>query len=137
MNTIFEDFSLISKDGRVKVVLEYIGEGNSGDYQPDDPDDKPLLRFSVYRRYYPGKPINPYFADDITPVEFKDALGGWRPVTDGSYCTLLTTSLPRRLVHKAARIILEAVQEDISCEYRCKRRMEELSWLDDDEIRSS
>ena len=33
------------EEGGVRVCWEDIGEGICGDYDPDDPDDIPLLRF--------------------------------------------------------------------------------------------
>lgn len=39
------------KDDRVHLVeLSYIGEGYHGDYNENDPEDKPLLRADVYGR---------------------------------------------------------------------------------------
>jgi len=32
-------------DSNIVVSLEYIGEGLSGDYDEEDPEDVPLLRF--------------------------------------------------------------------------------------------
>lgn len=52
----------------IKVEWEHIGEGWSGDYNPDDPNDEPLLRFTVYIR-------------GVWP-EFE-----WEQLEDASYCT--------------------------------------------------
>lgn len=109
--------------GKVRVVLDWIGEGYNGDYQENDPDDKPLLRFDVYRFYEPNEEITPYFLDDETPG------GGWLPVRDGSYCTQLVATEPRETLQTMAQFILDQVKGDISCQQRCKRLMEELSWL--------
>ena len=37
---------MLEEDG-IRVEWEDIGEGICGDYNPEDPDDIPLLRFSV------------------------------------------------------------------------------------------
>ena len=54
----------------IKVELEWIGEGWDGDYQEDDPEDDPLLRFTFYRK------------DAM-------AIAGWDQIDDTSYCTQL------------------------------------------------
>jgi hypothetical protein len=127
----FEEITLISEDGRVKVVLEWIGEGNDGDYQEDDPEDEPLLRFSVYRHYEPGENLeeDQYFLDDWNDVGWCEGDDGWRPVSDGSYCTALAATLPRADLLMAAKHILATIEGDISSRHRCKGLMEELSWL--------
>ena len=48
----------------------YLGEGLCGDYNPDDPEDIPLLRFDAY---------------------IKDE-GQWTPIEDASYCTCVPAS---------------------------------------------
>lgn len=57
--------------GKWSLVWESIGEGRSGDYDPEDPTDKPHLRATLL---YRGEPVD-----------------------DGSYCTLATeeTGEPR------------------------------------------
>ena len=42
-----DNVTRVTQDG-VTVEIEYIGEGYTNDYQPDDPGDQPLLRFVVY-----------------------------------------------------------------------------------------
>lgn len=46
MDVEFEDFEV--RSGPWTLVWEWIGEGESGDYDPDDPDDVPRLRASLY-----------------------------------------------------------------------------------------
>lgn len=36
-----------NSDLKIRVSLENLGEGYNGDYDPNDPNDKPLLRFDV------------------------------------------------------------------------------------------
>jgi hypothetical protein len=82
-------------------------EGWSGDYDPKDPDDEPLLRFDV-------------------------CLNG-RCFDDGSYCTQLRATDPRRKLFKAARAILSEAEDSIS--NGCfKRTMEWMSWISVDDI---
>ena len=58
----------------VRVEWDYIGEGISGDYNGDNPEDIKLLRFRVSSR--DG-------AEDI-----------WTDVDDGSYCTCMPLDTP-------------------------------------------
>ena len=94
--------------GRHRVEFEDIGEGLSGDYDPTDPDDQPLLRFTTERR--------------------NDA-GEWEEVPDGSYCTLLPTDTAHEALARAAEPILDALEQPSP-----KRRLEELSWLQSSDL---
>lgn len=86
------------------------GEGINGEYDPDDTEDEPLLRFDVI---------------------YKN--GG---VEDGSYCTRLRTTDPRDILTRAANEILGEAENTLYigesghlAHNGFKRRMEELSWL--------
>ena len=61
-----------------------IGEGLSGDYDPNDPDDRRLLRFDVYER----------------------VAGQWWPVDGGSYCTGLPVDTPYEQLADGLTVIL-------------------------------
>ena len=94
--------------GSVRVELEDIGEGWSGDYT-DDPDDAPLMRFSVLRRE-------------------KDE---WMQVPDSSYCTRvdIRTLEPTRvsaILHK----IMDEVFDIVAAGHRPKHVCEQLSWME-------
>lgn len=43
----FKDVIFTDKNERYRLVWEYLGEGGSGDYDPADPTDAPLLRATV------------------------------------------------------------------------------------------
>ena len=92
------------KDG-VKVTLEYTGEGWYGDYDPEDPEDTPLLRMDVYR----------YIEDE------------WVYVEDSSYCTAFPATEPQEKVDWAAKVIYDTVYSFV--ETGIKRLCEELSWI--------
>lgn len=103
-------------DGDLKVELIYIGEGNSGDYNPDDLDDAELLRFYVSRW--------------VEGPEYGD-IGEWEDVDRGSYCTQMTTNLPADRRAAALETIMNVVKSCIDeADGSFKRRMEELSWED-------
>ena len=91
---------------KYEVELEYIGEGVSGDYNADDPDDVALLRFTVL-----------------------DA-GSKDQIDDGSYCTLL----PETLGEQDRKNICEAILRRIDGKENVKKICEELSWLDMDDV---
>lgn len=99
-------------NGIVRVELEHIGEGWSGEYQPDPvdgiADDEPLLRFTVER---------------------KCADGTWEAYDDASYCTGLSADLPEEEQRKYAQIILDNVAGSVTAGSSVKRACEELSWL--------
>ena len=95
------------EDG-IRVTLEHIGEGHSGDYDPDDPKDEALLRFDVER---------------LTDSQ-------WEGVDNTSYCTNLTDDTPDETVNKALRIIMDCVKDKILRYDSVKRICEELSWMD-------
>jgi len=104
----FQPVELIDRD--VKVDLEYIGEGTSGDYNPDDPQDKPLLRFTLYKK-------------ELGDVE-------WEEVENGSYCTRISITTVRNDLVEIAENILAKVIGDIREGEGIKRKCEELSWTD-------
>jgi hypothetical protein len=96
--------------GNDKVVWEYIGEGMSGDYCEDDPDDVPLLRFSCYR---------------LQQV-WETGQFDWEELDNGSYCTQLTVDESVDNLLKAAQTILDRISgTDVY-----KRALEEMSWLE-------
>jgi len=96
----FTDFT--TTKGNFRVTWEDIGEGWEGDYDPSDPEDDQLLRFSC------DKLVN----------------GEWEQVPDGSYCTRCPITTPKDSLELFANSILEACEQPSP-----KRRLEELSWL--------
>ena len=101
----FKGFEVKSDDGKFTLFWEWIGEGNSGDYDSSDPDDRPRLRFSVY---------------DSDGEQLEDA----------SYCTLMTPAVPKVLLELFAIAILEAVDTDASY----KRELESLTWTTESDL---
>jgi hypothetical protein len=74
----FEEVTV--RKGRLSVTWEYIGEGKSGDFNPDDPDDYPHLR--VY------------------------AMLDGEDIEKGSYCTLASVDTPKdRLIGSALALL--------------------------------
>jgi len=113
-NIEFED--LVLQRGLRRVVWEYIGEGLCGDYDPMDPDDVPLLRFTCYQRL----PSYDEKGDEQPYMEY------WEQLDDASYCTRMPVyGSTLQMLVKGAAIILEAIESDESS----RKRLEELSWF--------
>ena len=85
--------------GKYRVDLDYIGEGYCGDFNEDDVDDEPLMRFSVFK-------------DDVE-------------MNDGSYCTCISARTPVKQKRKIAQFILNNIYGK---EY-VKRICEDFSYL--------
>ena len=103
----FKEIELTDDTGKVVVVLEDIGEGWNGDYNPEDPDDTPLVRFSVLE---------------------KDG-EVYLPVDDASYCTQLSIFTNREQLEAIARSILAEVAPEVLAGNSVKRLCERLSWI--------
>ena len=88
----------------ISVELEDIGEGLSGDYDPEDKDDIPLLRFTVLK-------------DD-------------EPVEDASYCTQVPTDITPTEATTVLATIMNEVAEPLAQGYSIKKMCERLSWID-------
>lgn len=95
------------KRGNIMAIWESIGEGMSGDYNPDDPDDVEFLRFSVLEFHKTS--------------EFG---GQWEYMDDASYCTLMPVDTDERILALALEDILDAATSSWP-----KRRLEDLSWM--------
>ena len=88
----------------VTVELDDIGEGLSGDYDPEDKDDISLLRFTVLK-------------DD-------------EPVDDASYCTQIPTNVTITEATKILGAIMNEVAEPLMQGYSIKKMCERISWID-------
>ena len=90
----------------IMVVWEWIGEGYEGDYNEDDPDDAPLLRFSVLTR-------------EQHPTE--GDVGDWEPAEDASYCTENVIDTPEADLKDMGLEILR--------EFASGKGMDRMSWI--------
>lgn len=107
----FQDMTLIDPlYPKVRVDLVWKGEGISGDYSQDSPNDIPLLRFTVYRK-------------DL------EAPSGWKQVDDASYYTNLPATASRKALALALKRIYEKVAADVEEERSVKKLCEELSHI--------
>ena len=90
--------------GRYMAEWVYLGEGWDGQYNPNDLDDTPLLRFDTY--------------------ELID--GDWVEIVDGSYCTAMPVGTDRDTLVW----VLERIVADLhACVDSPKRMLEGWSWV--------
>lgn len=90
-----------------KVIIEWVelGEGYSGDYDPDDPEDEELLRFDAY--------INNHQWEEPTY----------------SYCTLFPVSATPEQRMAGLQYLMEHLYEPMSKKEYCRGDAERLSWI--------
>lgn len=127
-NLNFERIEVYSEDGLVRVDLDWEGEGIDGDYDGTDPDDVPLLRYGISRKFT-NECKNENFSY-LTGEDFHGReIGEWLYVEDSSYCTQLPIDAPREQLIEAAQFILSYVEDGVRDLHREKRMYETLSWL--------
>lgn len=91
------------------------GEGWSGDYDPEDPDDINLLRFDIYK--------------NLSPDSEEDY---WETVEDASYCTRVPANATLENLTKLLYIIFKEYDNVLSSdpEASVKKLGESLSWIE-------
>jgi hypothetical protein len=99
----FVDFDVPGPNG-LSLTWEWIGEGESGDFDPADPNDVARLRASLY---YNGEQVD-----------------------DGSYCTFATLETPKDELVKSAQDIMRQVSIDSKGQLRSRRVMEDWTWTE-------
>lgn len=100
------DFATLSiRHRNWRLVWDWIGEGNSGDFDPNDPDDKPLLRADVWFVNPDGSVLEPQ---------------------DSSYCTLATPWVSKEELFAGAMDLLTNLPEKF--EDWSSRPMEQWTW---------
>ena len=92
----------------IKIEWTELGEGLSGDYDSDDPDDFELLRFDVSL--------------------FKN--GEWSEINDASYCTMFPVNTTERHKIKGLIYLMDEIYEYASVGNSIKKLCEKLSWID-------
>jgi hypothetical protein len=94
-----------------KVMVEWddsTNEGISGDYDPDDPNDIPLLRFYV----------NKLVSNE------------WEELPDASYCTQVDARTSNDIQRKLLQVLMDEVYEEVKSGHSIKKLCEQLSWID-------
>lgn len=101
------DISLIK--GNVRVNFESIGEGLQGEYDPTDPDDIDLIRFSVDR--------------DANLINY------WTYVDDSSYCCQYPTDCTDEQKVEGLMKVMGAIYKPVTNGESIKKICEKLSWI--------
>ena len=110
--------------GDVRVSFVYCDEGYHGGYDPEDPDDDPLLRMDVEVREEMNYPY----------TDGPDG-SGWETVSSSSYCTGMPTYTEMSVLNKALEHIMDAVHDPLTRGEGIKRTCQSLSWISpDDEV---
>lgn len=96
------------------VSVEWLGEGEEGDFQPLEPRDQPLLRFDAQK--------NIGIVDNV-----------WEDLDNGSYCTQVPAYAPREILEAMPRYLVARLEAEGGA--YPKRLMEQLSWVTEKDIR--
>lgn len=108
----FEEMEIVSKCGKYMACWEWIGEGKGGDYDEEDPNDVPLLRFSCHSRQH--------------------RTGVWEQIDDTSYCTRMPIDTDRKILTVALQAVLDELVDNI---HSPKKPMEFMSWLCPEDVK--
>lgn len=101
-DTVDYDMGFIQR-GEVKIQLVTLGEGYSGDYNPENPDDEELLRFDVIHR----------------------------EETLCSYCTAMPVNITNEQKEEMLNILMNALYNAIMCGYgnEVDKIAQRMSWI--------
>lgn len=104
--------------GRIRMELEDVGEGRSGDYNPDDPADTPMLRFSFYAK----NPGDEYLValDNTSYCSSIDARAPWE-VQIACACDIFSKVIVQLAIDH---------EDDVDCSHGnlARRACEDASW---------
>lgn len=109
------DYQLIR--GKIKAEWVNLGEGRSGDYDPDDPEDVALLRFDISR-----------LTDNPEDGRNLD----WEMIEDASYCTNMPVDTPGDILMDALTFIMNEIYDEAAAGNSIKKLCERLSWIGPD-----
>jgi len=113
--------------GELHIHLEYEGEGLNEEYQPDDPDDKPLLRFRLSANGDLAKKLADEGRGDYEP----ETPENWMDV-NGSYCTQIVATISIDDATALAEKMVKAAADEYALgQSSLKRICERLSWVGD------
>lgn len=111
------------EDGLTGLEVEFVdlGEGRDGEYNPNDPEDVPLLRFDVRVSEYAAEKYEVYGESSFNDDD-------WFIPDACSYCTGIPVDTPlevqAELASQMAAVLWRTMLEDGSL----KRASQELSW---------
>lgn len=102
------------EDPNMMLTWEWLDEGYNGEYDENDPDDVPLLRFTIYTR-------------EQHPTE--GDVGDWEQAEDCSYCTENPIDTDAVYLDDMAREILNEYRRCVLADASPKKAMERCSWI--------
>lgn len=79
------ELSFISPNNKFSLEWVDLGEGLNGDFNPNDPNDRPLLRADLYEKFG----------------------SAWVAVDDGSYCTQAKVGTDPKILEKYSRELFQ------------------------------
>jgi hypothetical protein len=91
----------------VRIDWDELGEGWDGDFDPDDPTDMELLRFSVYRLEN----------------------GEWVEVEDSSYCTRTPVGTSEAIRQRLLEGLMDEFHDEVVAGHSVKKLGERMSWI--------
>lgn len=94
--------------GDIRVDIEWLGEGRDGDFDPADPNDVPLVRFTIYD----------YDREEDDQVY-------------DTYCTQVPATMPLAMLESFACALARRLEGEESW----KRLVQEWSWSDEKDVR--
>ena len=113
----------------MRLDLEFEGEGFSEDYNPDNPNDVPLLRVRLYVR---GKQMAGHYEGDRDANYNPDYPEQWIDVPKGTYCTGISARVTRELAQRMANEMVLAVHSEFARGRAPLGKIAELlSWVDE------
>lgn len=117
---------LIKND--VRIELEDIGEGECGEYDENDPNDTPYLRFYTQVR---GGLAKQYTAGILSYSVDETA---WRDLPRGSYCTRIPATASEEVQKAFLEELMSRSYDAITRIEGYKRILEEATWLTPDDL---
>jgi len=104
---------IMIEESGVQVIIHWdCYEGVNGDYDVEDDDDEPLLRFDVLKR-----------------TAHEEGDGEFEQIEDSSYCTDLRAYDDRGLILQAAQAIMNEVFDKVKAGQSIKKTCEGLSHI--------
>ena len=113
----------------VRVEWVDLGEGMSGDYDPSDPNDMPLLRYDAWVR------VMGTSMDEIRGLEFYDG-DEWGYKANGSFCTQTNANTHGPVLELLAKFIADELAENLD-NGGWKSAAERMSWVHPGWLRNS
>lgn len=115
----------------IKVEIGWDDEGLDGYYDEDDPKDIPVIRFRVFVDEYACDQMG--YIPDYTVEDIENGIT-FAALPDGSYATRINAGSSVSVLRSLLTHIIESAEDSI-IEGSYKRKLEELSWVDDSDLK--